>query len=156
MRKNLIVFGLLALVGWVFLCGASLVYAVESDLTGQLTKELGVTDQQAEGGAGAIFKAASKNMSADDFSKVTEAMPWVKSLMNAAPKADSGSSPLGNVSSMLGKKGSSLSSQSDLVDTFSKLGLKSEMISKYLPIVLEYAQSKGGREIAQMLKDALK
>ena len=155
MRKHVIVTGLLALVGYVLSGGGMSVHAADLDLVGLLTQNLGVTDQQAEGGAGAIFNTAAKNMSVDDLTTVIDALPEVKSLMNSASASDSGSGTLGGLTSMLGKSGSSLSSLAGLTDTFSKLGLSSDMVGKFIPIVLEYAQSKGGSEIANLLKAAL-
>jgi hypothetical protein len=155
MRKRVIVIGLLAMMGCVVLGGGMSVDAAELDLVGLLTKNLGVTDQQAEGGAGAIFDTASKNMSGEDFTKVTDALPEVKSLINTASSSGSGSGTMGGLTSMLGKSGSSLSSLAGLTDTFSKLGLSSDMVGKFIPIVLEYAQSKGGSGISSLLKAAL-
>ncbi len=133
----------------------SQVFALEMDLVGLLTKNLGVTDQQAEGGAGAIFNSAAQQMSAEDFAKVSGAMPEVGSLIAAAPAADAGSGTLGGLSSMLSKGGGGMASLADLAGSFSKLGLSGDMVGKFIPIVLEYAQAQGGDEIAGLLKMAL-
>ena len=130
-------------------------YAADLDLVGLLTKNLGVSSEQAQGGAGAIFNAASQNMSADDFTKVTDALPEVTSLIKGVSSGGSDSGTLGGLSSMLGQSGSSLSSLAGLSDTFSKLGLSSDMVGLFIPIILEYAQSKGGSQIASLLKSAL-
>lgn len=155
MRQRKAMIGVLVMVGCMLLVGTAPVCAADLDLVGLLTKNLGVTNQQAEGGAGAIFNAASKNMSTDDFTKVTDALPEVTSLMNSATSGSSGSGTLGGLSSMMGKSGSSLSTLAGLGETFSKLGLSSDMVGKFMPIVLEYAQSKGGSQIANLLKAAL-
>ena len=155
MRKRAMMIGWLAMVGCMLFGGAFPVCAADLDLVGLLTKNLGVSNEQAEGGAGAIFNTASKNMSIDDFTKVTDALPEVTSLMNSVSSSGSGSGSLGGLSSMLGKSGSSLSTLAGLSDTFSKLGLGSDMVGKFIPIVLEYAQSKGGSQIASLLKTAL-
>ena len=131
------------------------VFALEMDLVGLLTKNLGVTDQQAEGGAGAIFNSAAQQMSAEDFAKVSGAMPEVGPLMAAAPAADTGSGTIGGLSSMLSKGGGGMASLAGLAGSFSKLGLSGDMVGKFIPIVLEYAQAQGGDEIAGLLKMAL-
>ncbi|PID39505.1 MAG: hypothetical protein CR984_06685 [Proteobacteria bacterium] len=130
-------------------------HAMDSDLVGLLTKSLSVTNQQAKGGAGAVFKAASKNMSAEDFTKVTDALPEVPSLMNAIPVSDAGSGSMGGLSSMLGKSGGSASSLAGLAGTFSQLGLGGGMVQKFIPIILDYAQNKGGKVVSGLLKTAL-
>lgn len=155
MRKPIRWIGLLSIVCAVFLGWGASALAIDMGLVGLLTKNLGVTDQQAEGGAGAIFGQASQNMSLEDFTKVTDALPEVKGLMNARPSAESGSGTLGGLSSMLGKSGGSLTSLTGLADTFSKLGLSADMVGKFIPIVLDYAQTKGGDGIASLLKTAL-
>ena len=155
MKKRSIVIGWLVMMGCMLFGSAVPVHAADLDLVGLLTKNLGVSNEQAEGGAGAIFNAASKNMSVDDFAKVTDSLPEVTSLMNSFSSGDSGSGSLGGLSSVLGKSGSSLSTLAGLSDTFSKFGLSSDMVGKFIPIVLEYAQSKGGSQIANLLKSAL-
>jgi hypothetical protein len=155
MRKGAILIGLLAMVGCVLIGGAAPVCAADLGLVGLLTDKLGVTNEQAEGGAGAIFSAASKKMSADDFTKVTNALPEVTSLMSSASSSDSGSGSLGGLTSMVGKASGAVSSLAGLSDTFSKLGLSSDMVGKFIPIVLDYAKSKGGSTISNLLKSAL-
>lgn len=155
MRKGAMVVGVLAIMGWLLVGGTASVCAADLNLVGLLTDKLGVTNEQAEGGAGAIFSAASKKMSADDFTKVTDALPEVTSLMSSVSSSDSGSSSLGGLSSMVGKAGGAMSSLAGLSDTFSKLGLSSDMVGKFIPIVLDYAQSKGGSTVANLLKSAL-
>jgi len=128
-------------------------YGFDSDLVGLLTKSLDVTQEQAQGGSGAIFKEASKNMSAADFATVTDALPEITSLMKAAPAVDTGA--MGGLTSTLGKAGGSVSSLAGLTSAFSKLGMGSEMVQQFMPLVLEYAQSKGGESVANLLKSAL-
>jgi hypothetical protein len=127
--------------------------AMDTGLVGILTKQLGVSNAQAEGGSGAIFEAAAQNMSDADFATVTGALPEINSLINAAPKLDSGT--LGAVSSALGQSGGAISALAGLTDAFSKLGMRPDMVQQFLPIVLDYAQSKGGDTVANLLKAAL-
>jgi Protein of unknown function VcgC/VcgE (DUF2780) len=137
-------------IGW-----GSLAYAVEMDLVSLLTKNLGVSKAQATGGAGAIFDTASQKMSIADFAKVKAAMPEVQGLIDAAPKTEKGSETMGGLSSLVGKKGSDMSSLPNLIASFSKLGLGGDMVGKFVPVVLNYAQSKGGSGIFNLLKSAL-
>ena len=154
MKKYLKVCRLFAMVGVLVIGLGASAHALDLSLVDQLTKTLGVSKTQASGGAGAIFDAASKTMSAEDFGKVTSALPEVKSLLNAAPKPDKESGGLGSLGSMLGDSGGTLSSLSNLKDTFSKLGLNSDMIVKFLPIIMSYAQSKGGNGVSGLLTSA--
>ena len=130
------------------------VLAMDVNLANLLTKELGVSQSQAEGGAGAIFNTASQKMSAEDFAKVTDALPEVRSLMEAAPSLGKASDALGGTS-MLGENKSGGSSLAALSASFLKLGLSGDMVGKFIPIVLQYAQTKGGDFISGLLKTAL-
>jgi len=155
MLKRSLTIELLSITCVLVLGMGSMAFAMDMDLVGLLTKSLNVTNQQAEGGAGAIFNAASQNMSVDDFAKVTNALPEVQSLMNAAPSLDTGSGAIGGLSTMLGKSGGSVSSLAGLTSAFSQLDLGSDMVQKFTPIVLDYAQTKGGDVVANLLKMAL-
>ncbi len=112
----------------------------ESSLLGSLTSQLGVSTTQAAGGAAALFNEASTNMNADDYSKLTEAVPDIKNITDtaAAASALSGGATTGS-----------------LIDQFSALGMDSSMIDKFTPIVLDYVKTKGGPAIMDMLGAAL-
>lgn len=155
MRNHKFLIGFLSISCVLALGIGSAVFALDMNLVSVLTKNLDVSTQQAEGGAGAIFNAASQNMSNDDFAKVTHALPDIQSLMKAAPSMDKGAGTLGGLSSMLGKSGGSASSLAGLTSAFSQLGLSSDMIQRFMPIILEYAQNTGGDGVANLLKMAL-
>jgi hypothetical protein len=58
------------------------------ELVDSLVKDLGIDRQQAEGGAGAIFKLAQEQMGSGDFSKLTTAVPDIGKLVKSAPRAE--------------------------------------------------------------------
>ncbi len=123
-----------------------------ADLIGKLTKELNVTPKQAAGGAGAIFGLAKTRLSAADFGKLAAVVPGMDGLLKAAPsvKAESG---LGSLGSMLPEGTGGLAS---LAGSFKSLGLSPEMAAKFVPVLKNYLQSKGGTGIASILSGALK
>jgi hypothetical protein len=146
--------GLIALV--YFLLGlGTLAFAEGLGLVEMLVKSIGITTQQAEGGAGSIFNAAKQNMGVEDFSKVTTAMPEVEALMAAAPKIEKGSGTLGGISSMLSENTGSLGKMAGLYDSFSKLGLSKDMVGQFIPLILDYSKSNGGEIVSNLLKTAL-
>jgi len=118
------------------------------ELIDLLTKNLGVIETQAQGGAGLLFKLAKDKLGAGDFSKISAAVPGIDSLLNAAPSG----SILGGVSKMFGGAGG----LAGLAGGFSKLGLGSGMVSKFVPIILQFVQSKGGNEVKTILEKVLK
>ena len=118
-----------------------------------LIKNTGVTAQQAEGGAGSVFKAAKQNMKKKEFSTVKNTLPEIESLMVVAPTMKKKSSSLG---SLLGKNAGSLEKMAGLYKSFSKLGLSKEMVGQFMPIIMDYAKSKGGDIVSGLLEKAHK
>ena len=114
--------------------GANVGNAQTSDLVGMLTSQLGVSQQQASGGAGSILSFAKDQMSTGDFDIVSSELPDVDSLIGAAP--DTGSSALGSLgslgslssgSSLLGGSSGGLGDMAGVASTFSDLGLSPDM-----------------------------
>jgi hypothetical protein len=170
--KNIIRFSALALMAPLFGCtayplgtaaavgnAASAASAVKSaSLTDMLVSQLGVTNQQAMGGAGAIFSMAQSHMAPADFSKLSSAVPGMSQMLAVAPAisavtgADSGL--MGAAASAIGG-GSSLGSIAALGSAFQTLGMNSSMASAFMPVVMQYVQAQGGAATASLLKAAL-
>ena len=145
--KRILMAGLAALAVSAFAMAAD-----EGSLVGTLTSQLGVTNDQAAGGAGAIFQYAKSALPSADYGKVEKAVPEAAELIQKAPPADSTTSAAG---SMLGKSGSTVAGTAGLVSSFQKLGLSSDMVGKFTPVVVDYAQQKGGAEVGDILKKVL-
>ena len=120
---------LLTVVAMTVVClgvGYSTASATASELVGALTQKLGVTEQQATGGAGALFGLAQSKLSPDHFSQVARVVPGMEGLLQAAPTggatgrmADAATSA---ASSLLGKSGENLGGLASLAGPFSQLG----------------------------------
>jgi hypothetical protein len=139
-------------IGIMIFCISGTVSADTSKLIGSLTDLLGVSKDQATGGAGAVFREAKNNMNPGDFSQLLNAMPGIDSLINAAPQA---SGLAGKASSMFGSSSGSLPGMAALTDSFAKLGLAPDMVNKYVDVILDFVQSEGGQQMMTMLKGAL-
>ncbi len=151
MSKSIVVKIILLLTMGIFsLPGQA--FADTSKLIGSLVDLLGVTEPQAEGGAGAVFREAKNNMSSSDFSQLLSALPGIDSLIEAAPQ---GSGLAGKASSLLGGSAGSASGLSALTDSFAKLGLSPDMVNKYVDVIMKFAQSEGGQQTMALLKNAL-
>jgi hypothetical protein len=125
------------------------------ELVQQLVAGAGVSQSQAEGGAGLLFELVKKQLSSGDFSKVASAVPGMDGLLDAAPSSGGGlGGLLGGVASALG--GKELGNLASLAGGFSKLDLDAGMISKFVPIVLSFLQSKGGDGLASLVGSVLK
>ncbi len=115
-----------------------------SALIGMLTSQLGVSNEQALGGAAALFGLAKQSLSAGDFSNVTKSLPGVGSLLGAASMGgdSSNTNSGGGLASVAGQ--------------FSSLGLSPDMAGKFVPVVLDYAKSAGGDNTMSLLQGVLK
>ena len=145
--KRILLAGLAALAVSAFALAAD-----EGSLVQTLSKQLGVTDEQAAGGAGAIFQYAKTSLPSAEYGKVENAVPEAPDLIKKAPPADTTTSAVGGV---LGKTGSSAAGTASLVSSFEKLGLSGDMVGKFTPIVVNYAEQKGGAEVGGILKKVL-
>lgn len=125
------------------------------ELVGMLTKQLNVTPEQATGGAGAIFSLVKSRLSTADFSKLATSVPGMDGFLNAAPAVKE-SSPLGSVSSMIPGGAGGAGGLASLAGSFKSLGLSPSMASKFVPVMQNYIQSKGGAGVANLFSGALK
>jgi hypothetical protein len=128
-----------------------------AELTDLLTKNLGINETQAQGGAGMIFNLAKEKLSGSDFSQVSSAVPGIDSMMSSAPSAGEGAlGGLGKMASGLGGGLGGLGNLASLAGGFSKLGLNAGMVGKFVPIILSFVQSKGGEGVKGILEKVLK
>ncbi|NOZ53011.1 MAG: DUF2780 domain-containing protein [Gammaproteobacteria bacterium] len=112
-------------------------------LTNQLTSQLGVSNVQALGGTAALIGLAKQTLSAVDFSSVTKALPGLGSLSEKIP-----ASSAGKIGAESGLK--------SVAGQFTQLGMDSDMVGKFVPVVLDYAKSAGGDNVMSLLKGAFK
>ena len=124
--------------------------AQDQNLVGMLKDQLHVSGDQAAGGAGSIFSYAKDNLSEDEFSQIARGVPDMNELLAAAPQADSGST-MGKVGGMLGKD-SSVGGLASLASSFESIGLDSDMVSKFMPIVNQYVGDVSGEQALGLLK----
>ena len=114
----------------------------EQSLTSLISSQLGVTDTQATGGLGAIFKTAQDTLSSDEFSVLAAGVPGMDSLLSAAPSGESS-----GMSGLLAKAGSA----GELLAAFDKLGLSPEQISSFASIVTDYFTGNDQADLADLL-----
>ena len=121
------------------------------DLIQMLTSQLGVSGEQATGGAGAMFEYAKDNLDADDFATIAKGVPGMDDLIAMAPEPEN-SSALGKAGGALGGFDKSLGGLAGLASSFESLGLDADMVSKFVPVVSDYVGSVSGDEAATLLQ----
>jgi uncharacterized protein VcgC/VcgE DUF2780 len=130
--------------------------AGSQSLVDTLVQKLGITDAQAEGGAGAIFQVAKDKMPTEDFQSLSQAVPGMDSMLGAAPKTSGAVSDVtSGLSSMMGDSGDTLGSLTSLASSFKDLNLSSDMVSQFTPIMVDYVKQTGGEQMATLLQAAL-
>ncbi len=130
------------------------------ELIQQLVSGLGVNEDQAKGGAGLLFNLAKEKLGSGEFQQITNAVPGVTDLLKAAPESGGGMmGALGGATSALGGLGGQMGGFGNLAELaggFSKLGLSTDMVGKFIPIVLSFVQNQGGTAAAGLLEKAIK
>ena len=140
------------------------------ELIDDLVKKLGVSPEQAKGGASLIFNLAKEKLDVNDFSTLTSKIPVINSLLGDKKETEETEEQEGGLMDSLGGMLSSdaasgvlgslgldkLSSVAKLSSGFSKLGLDADMITKFVPVVLNFAKTKGGSTVTNLLAKVLK
>jgi hypothetical protein len=126
------------------------------ELIGQLSKQLSVTPAQATGGAGTLFNLAKSRLSAGDFSKISGVVPGMSGLLKAAPHTSSSIGGLPGLSNLSGALPGGAGGLASAASSFQKLGLSPEMVGKFVPVLTQFVQAKGGSGVASLLSGALK
>jgi len=137
------------------------------ELIQQLVSSLGVNEDQAKGGAGLLFNLAKDKLGAGDFQQLTDKIPGVSDLLGAAPAPSTAASAgggmmgaLGGIASSLGAGGlgdkmGGLGDLANLASGFSQLGLSSDMVGKFVPVVLSFVQNQGGDSMKGLLEKVM-
>jgi hypothetical protein len=146
---------LIAIVATIGIAAFARPASADDSLVQMLVSKLSVTDKQASGGAGALLGYAKQKLSKDDFGKVSAALPETDTLLKAAPKTDTAS--LASAAGAMGGVASDATGLAAVGNSFKKLGLSSDMVGKFLPVVTGYLQGKGkaGEAAAGLLSGVL-
>jgi len=125
-----------------------------------LTKQLGITETQAEGGMGSLMQMAKGALSSNEFSELSKGVPGMDTLLDAAPSINS-KSAAGGLTGMLSGAGglaSKLGGIAALSQQFEALGLSTEMISKFASMAIDYfsGDSESEGSTGDLLQKGLK
>lgn len=130
----------------IFFAFVSYGFAGEDELINLLTKDLDITNEQAMGGAGALFNYAKESLDEEEFDQVSAAVPDMNGYLDAIPSLG------GSTTGMLGKATQSLVGMPAVTAAFDKLGLSQEMVGMFTPILVDYVDKKGGEAVGGLLQ----
>lgn len=128
-----------------------------SGMVSQVTGALDVNKGQAEGGLGAIFNYAKDNISTDKFSEISSSLPGLDGILSKVPdvsKLSSGEG-LGGLLDKASSYSDSLKSINEIKKQFEALGLKPEMITKFIEQAQSYLDTEQGQKAKQYLTEGL-
>ncbi len=124
------------------------------DLMELLVREIGVSPQQAQGGAALLFKAARDKLGAQQFGTLLGKVPGIESLISQAPAAGGLGKLFGGLAAAVG--GGNTAILAELVGGFGKLGLTQEHAQRFVPVVLDYLRGRIGAQDAAVLEKTLR
>ncbi|MCK5354307.1 MAG: DUF2780 domain-containing protein [Methyloprofundus sp.] len=125
-------------------------------LTDSLVQQLGVSPLQASAGTGALLQVAQAKMPGNDFQQLTQSVPELGGLLNAVqPKPSSLSQLASGASSLMGDESNSLGAAVNLAETYQKLGLSSDMVGQFIPIITDYVSKSASPQLTQSLISSL-
>jgi hypothetical protein len=132
------------------------------ELVNLLTQQLGINSQQASGGLGLLMGVARETLGGN-FNQVAQTIPGIEALIQHAPKTEgvtSAAGALGALGGLLGDKAggalSSLGTLASLAGGFKQLGLGTDSVGKFIPVILGMVQNKGGDSAKNLLAGVLK
>ena len=125
------------------------------DLIRKLTKDLGVSKDQARDGLVALLRAGEQNLSRRDFEQFVADVPGADKLLKNAPPPSALSSLAGGLGSLLGGR-SGPGRWAGLAASFTEIGVDLETAKKFGPIVIEYVRQHGGEDLVDKMRVALK
>ena len=134
---------------------------LESDVGGDIAKQalssyaasqLGLPEGKISGGLGSLFKVAQDNLTKENFSSLSGAIPGMKNYIDLAPAVSKSA-----IGSLLGNSKTAKKAQSIqyLDSAFEQLGIPKESLPLLLNSVSGYLQSNGYGDVAGMLEKGL-
>jgi hypothetical protein len=120
------------------------------ELVEHLVLRLGITREQAEGGAGVLLGFAQQRLSADQFRQVADAIPGVSDLIARSPRLEL---PLPGgwwnlVLRYVGRGGSIVA----VAGVFRSLGLNKSLLPQFAAGILQYVRTRGAQEAEAALR----
>jgi hypothetical protein len=128
-----------------------------ADMISSVSETVGIDEYQAKGSLASVFNYAKENISAEQFSGLSDSLPGLDSLMGAVPDI-SGMTSEGELGGLMDKAANyndSLKAMNELKKQFEALGLSPEMISKVVSSAKAYLDTDEGKKIKEQLMKGL-
>lgn len=128
-----------------------------TDMISSVSESVGIDKSQTEGSLASIFNYAKENISAEQFSGLTDSLPGLDSLMGSVPDISEMTSEggLGGLMDKAANLDDSLKAVNALKKQFESLGLSSEMITQVISSAKAYLDTDEGQKIKAQLMQGL-
>ncbi len=123
-----------------------------TNLVEQLVSQLGITQQQAQGGAGLLLKVAKDQLGEANFRQVVQSIPNSAALLAQAPPPSGLGGLFGSLASSLGGQVAEVGGLTNVVSGFTALGLDQSQIAPFIATVVAFVEQKGGPQVAAFLQ----
>lgn len=124
------------------------------ELIDLLVKQLGVTEQQAEGGAGVLLRAARAKLGSRHFDELLGGVGGIDGLLGRAPQAGGLGGLLGGLAGAVGGQRAAL--LAEIVSGFTRLDMRPEQARAFVPVILGFLRSKIGPQAGEELERTLR
>ena len=124
------------------------------DLTERISEQLGVTREQAAGGAGILLQVARDRLSPDEFVTIADSIPAISDIILKAPWFET--PPPRRLLPQLSRLLGGLGSLAGVKSLFAKLGLPKASIRQFVKVLTHFFQEKAGPEVEALLLRALR
>ena len=111
------------------------------NLADELSQRLDIRRDQARAAAGELLALARSRLAARDFSRLAQLFPEMDDLLKAAPDTQNLSGP---------------GAWDSVVAAFQKVGLTRGTLLKSVPVVVNQVRCRGGQNLSQLLRQALR
>ncbi len=124
------------------------------NLIEQLMKDLDISREQAEGGAGALLQVARDRLARDEFVAIADSIPAISDIIAKAPEvlAPRQQVLLPKLSRLLG----GLGGLAAVKQVFEKLGLPKTSIRRFVEVLVGFFRQQGGLEVETLLLRVLR
>ena len=124
-------------------------------LTELLMQRTGVTQAQAEGGAGALFQIAKAKMQADAFAQLEQSVPGLQGMLGAVPALTQTGGLAGRLSAIAGSSGGTAGNLLSVASAFQQQGMSPAMMQQFIPVLIEYVKARSNETLVNTLSAAL-
>lgn len=133
-----------------------------TELIQEIISKVGVNQDQAEGGLGAVLTFAKEQLNSDTFSKITEQVGGTDEIMQKFSNLSNSESGgmnlgglLGSATSALGINTGDLGGMTSIISNLSSLDMDMDTLKKFVPIISKFLEQKGFGDIASKINTLL-